>query len=70
MTAWCSIPTASRRPKTGRRAIWPGAAARVCPALGRSAEAIKQAVIADVRRFISGADLVYDDITLVVAKQT
>ena len=34
-----------------------------------SAEAIKQAVIADVKRFI-GAQTVYDDITLVVAKQT
>ena len=34
-----------------------------------SAEAIKHAVIADVKRFI-GAQTVYDDITLVVAKQT
>jgi serine phosphatase RsbU (regulator of sigma subunit)/HAMP domain-containing protein len=34
-----------------------------------SAEAIKQAVIADVKRFI-GTQTVYDDITLVVAKQT
>jgi serine phosphatase RsbU (regulator of sigma subunit) len=34
-----------------------------------SAEAIKQAVIADLKRFI-GAQTVYDDITLVVAKQT
>ena len=33
------------------------------------AEAIKQAVIADLKRFI-GAQTVYDDITLVVAKQT
>jgi serine phosphatase RsbU (regulator of sigma subunit)/PAS domain-containing protein len=34
-----------------------------------SAEAIKQAVIADLKRFI-GEQTVYDDITLVVAKQT
>ena len=33
------------------------------------AEAIKQAVVADLKRFI-GAQTVYDDITLVVAKQT
>ena len=35
----------------------------------RPAEAIKQAVVADLKRFI-GAQNVYDDITLVVAKQT
>jgi sigma-B regulation protein RsbU (phosphoserine phosphatase) len=34
-----------------------------------SAEAIKQAVVSDLKRFI-GAQNVYDDITLVVAKQT
>lgn len=34
-----------------------------------TAEAIKQAVVEDVRRYI-GAQTVYDDITLVVAKQT
>jgi len=35
----------------------------------RPAEAIKQAVVADLKRFI-GAQNVFDDITLVVAKQT
>lgn len=35
----------------------------------QSAEAIKQAVVSDLKRFI-GAQNVYDDITLVVAKQT
>ena len=35
----------------------------------RSAEAIKQAVVEDVRRYI-GSQTVFDDITLVVAKQT
>ena len=34
-----------------------------------SAEAIKQAVVADLKQYI-GAQTVYDDITLVVAKQT
>ena len=66
----CSTRMASPRRRTRKKEFY--GIERLCVVVSehwaQSADAIKDAVIADVRGFI-GAQTVYDDLTLLVVKQ-